>query len=203
MRQPILKGLHVFALGLWFGGTAFFNFITAPLIFESFKQVVEDGPSSRTAYQRIIPETATDQHKKELASALAGAAVGPVFTPYFAMQLCCGVVALLTALSWFNAEGRRIVHRWRVYLVMAAVIAVITAWPISNHVSELRVQRFDPDQSRAEVARSQFAVWHLVSLMLSFVIAVLSGIALLLAGALPRDGVAAPRDSELADRIAT
>lgn len=188
MRQPILRSLHVFALGLWFGGAGFFNFVAAPLIFESFKQVVNDGPSTRTAGQAIVSEGATAEDKKNLASALAGSAVGPVFAPYFAMQVICGVVALVTAQSWRTSEGGRAVHRWRFYLVMAALLLVVCAWPISTFVSELRVQRFDPDAGTAAAAKAQFAAWHLVSLFLSFIVVVLSGIALALAGWLPRAG---------------
>ena len=55
MRQPILRVLHVLALGLWFGGAAFFNFVAAPPIFQSFEKVVNTNPSDRTAYQTIIP----------------------------------------------------------------------------------------------------------------------------------------------------
>ena len=35
---------------------------------------------------------------------------------YFIMQAVCGVIALATAMSWWNAEGGRRIHRWRVGL---------------------------------------------------------------------------------------
>jgi hypothetical protein len=78
MRDTIVRGLHVLALGLWFGGAAFFNFGTTPAIFASFKEVVNAGPSDRTANETIIVSDASQERKDALASALAGSAVGPV-----------------------------------------------------------------------------------------------------------------------------
>jgi acyl-phosphate glycerol 3-phosphate acyltransferase len=189
MRDTLVRGLHVLALGMWFGGAGFFNFVTAPSIFESFKEVVETAPSDRTAGVQIVPadtpsEKAEDV-KKNLANALAGSAVGPVFPKYFAMQAVCGLIALVTALSWWNAEPDRRVHRRRVYLIAVAVLTVAVGWPISNYVSELRPQRFDPTKSVAEAATAAFAQWHRVSLLLSFVTVALAGVALALAAKLP------------------
>src|SRR5205807_5846382 len=92
MRDTVVRCLHVLALGLWFGGAGFFNFVTAPLIFQSFEQVVNAGPSDRTANETIIPSGASPERKKDLASALGGAAVGPVFPFYFGMQAVCGAI---------------------------------------------------------------------------------------------------------------
>lgn len=180
MRQTLLRGLHILALGFWFGGAAFFNFVSAPTIFDSFKQVVNDGPSDRTAYQTIIPPDAPQPTKDALASALAGSSVGPIFPKYFLMQALCGGVALVTALSWFRAEPGRSVHRWRVYLLALAVLLVAVSWPISDYVSRLRVERFV-----SEAARAAFGPWHLVSLFLSLVTTCLAGVGLALAARLP------------------
>ena len=182
MRDTAVRGLHVLALGLWFGGAAFFNFGTATAIFASFKDVVNAGPSDRTANETIIPPDASQERKDALASALAGSAVGPVFPRYFAMQAVCGVVALVTALSWYAAGG---VHRWRVYVVALAVLTVAVAWPISEEVSRLRLLRFSTDASAASAARTAFADWHVASLLLSFVTVCLAGVALALVAKLP------------------
>lgn len=181
MRQTLLRGLHVLALGLWFGGAAFFNFVSAPTIFDSFKRVVNDGPSDRTARQTIIPADAEQPTKDRLASALAGSAVGPIFPKYFLMQALCGGAALATALTWFRAGLGRSVHRWRVYLIGTAVVLVVVSWPISEYVSQLRVERFHPDPAAAEAARTAFGPWHLVSLFLSFITTCLAGVALAMA----------------------
>jgi acyl-phosphate glycerol 3-phosphate acyltransferase len=188
MRQPVLRGLHVLALGLWFGGAAFFNFIAAVPIFDSFKQVVNSGPSDRTAYQTIIPPGEPQEKKDALASALAGAAVGPVFPRYFALQTVCGLIALATALSWWKIIDRRKVHRWRVGLIAAGLLGVAIGWPISNYVSELRLARFSSDEASASAARAAFGPWHFVSLLLSALTVCLAGLALALAGRLPEDG---------------
>jgi hypothetical protein len=182
MRDTILRGLHVLALGLWFGGAAFFNFGAATAIFASFKEVVNAGPSDRTAGEAIIPADASPERKAALASALAGSAVGPVFPRYFAMQAVCGVVALATALGWWRLGG---VHKWRVIVIALAAATVAAGWPISEEVSRLRLERFSPDSSAAAAAKTAFASWHLVSLFLSFVTVCLSGIALALAAKLP------------------
>jgi glycerol-3-phosphate acyltransferase PlsY len=183
MRHTTLKVLHVLAVGTWFGGAAFFNFVTAVTVFDTFKQVVNAGPSDRTAHQRIIDPAAPQAEKDALASALAGSAVGPVFPKYFAMQAVCGVVALVTAVRWWNASGT--VHRWRVYVIGLAVLTVAVGWPISDYVSELRLLRFDPNPEAAAAARAAFGPWHLASLALSTVTVCLAGIGLGMAACLP------------------
>jgi acyl-phosphate glycerol 3-phosphate acyltransferase len=173
-RRRGLRAVHLLALGLWFGGAAFFNFGTAIPIFESFKQVVNESPSDRTANIDIVPP---DADKEALANALAGAAVGPVFPRYFGMQAVCGLVALVTALSWWKLGG---VHRLRVYLIAAGLLLVLVGIPISNEVSELRLQRYVGEDASRAAAKAAFGPWHLVSLLLSMVTIVLAGLALAL-----------------------
>jgi hypothetical protein len=175
---------------MWFGGAGFFNFVTAPTIFESFKEVVETAPSDRTAGFRFSHTVRSGQEPK-LANALAGAAVGPVFPKYFAMQAVCGLIALVTAASWWRAEGGRTVHRRRVYVIVLALITIAIGWPISNYVSELRPQRFSTNTDIASAADAAFVQWHLVSLLLSFVTVALAGVALWLAAKLPNRGSSA------------
>lgn len=181
-RQAWLRSVHLLALGLWFGGAAFFNFAAAPAIFASFKEVVNGGPSDRTANETIIPGDAPQVRKDALASSLAGSAVGPVFPRYFGMQAVCGLIAFVTALSWWKC-GR--VHRRRVYLLGVAVLTIAVAVPLSNYVSELRVQRFAADPAVAASAKDSFGPVHLASLFLSFVTVTLSGVALALGARLP------------------
>jgi acyl-phosphate glycerol 3-phosphate acyltransferase len=188
MRAPIVRGIHVLALGMWFGGAAFFNLVTAPTIFESFKQVVETAPSDRTADVPIAPrgdEKDAKEKRKQLANALAGSAVGPVFPKYFAMQAVCGVVALVTAIGWWNVDPNRRTHRRRVVVTGLALLTVAAGWPISAFVSDLRPQRFSPDRAVADAADAAFATWHLVSLFLSFVTIILAGAALAMAAKMP------------------
>jgi acyl-phosphate glycerol 3-phosphate acyltransferase len=183
MRQTILRALHILSLGFWFGGAAFFNFVTAPTMFSTFREVVYASPSDRTADETIIPSDAAAGRKDALASALAGAAVGPVFPKYFAMQAICGLVAQLTAVAWWNAPGS--VHRWRVYLIGFALLTAAVGWPLSYAVSEVRVLRYSADPVVAAAAKVDFGNWHLISLLLSFVTIGLAGVALGLAARLP------------------
>lgn len=184
MRQTMLKILHVLALGMWFGGAAFFNFVSAPAIFESFTKVVNDGPSDRTAYVQIIDPVAPAETKKSLASELAGSAVAPIFPKYFLMQAICGSIALVTALSWWPYTPNR-VHRVRVAVIGMALVLVVVSWPISQAVSQLRVERFHPDAGISSSAKENFGPWHLVSLALSGVTTLLAGAGLTLAAKLP------------------
>jgi hypothetical protein len=190
MRQTLLRGLHLLAVGFWFGGAGFFNFVVAPAIFDSFKHVVADQPSDRTANVRILPADATQPTTDALASALAGSAVGPVFPRYFLMQALCGAVAVLTAAVWLRAEPGTRVHFARVVVLLVALVLVLAGWGISDKVSELRLQRFDPNPSVAEAARAAFGPWHLVSLALSGVTTLLAGVGLFLGAKLPSVGQA-------------
>ena len=189
-RLAWLRTVHVVALGMWFGGSFFFNLLAAPAIFASFAEAVESAPTGRTANEPLLPPDADPDRKKRLASALAGAAVGPVFPRYFAMQAVCGGLALVTASAWRGVPGG--VHRLRVKLLLAGLLTVAAGWPLSRYVTELRVQRVDlTNPSRAEDARSLFVPWHLASLGLSFFTIILSGGALALAGRLPDEQPAA------------
>jgi acyl-phosphate glycerol 3-phosphate acyltransferase len=181
-REFALRAVHLVALGVWFGGARFFNFLTAPAIFASFKEVVANSPSDRTANVRIVPPGTSDNDKDALANALAGSAVGPVFPRYFGMQIVCGVIALVTALQWWKL-GR--VHRVRGIIVAAALASVAIGLPISDEVSRLRPLRFATGGAQEDAARASFAAWHLVSLGLSFVTVLLAGAALALAAKLP------------------
>ena len=189
MRQPFLRVLHLLALGLWFGGAAFFNFVTAPLIFKSFERVVSTAPSDRTANEVIfIPGADAEKdaaRKKDLASALAGSAVGPVFPWYFRLQAMCAVLALLTSLAWIHKPDR--VHRWRTGVLLTGLLTIALSWTIGERVSQLREQRFDQNPTVAQSARAAFAEVHLVSLFLSFVTVGLAGVALALAARLPQE----------------
>lgn len=195
MFQTVAKMIHVLALGTWFGSMLMFNFIVAPtLFFEAFPAVVESAPSDRTAYLPLAPD-ATPQQKKDLATALAGSAVGPVFPKSFQLQAICAALSLITAIGWWNCGCK--VHRWRVIVLVLAVATIAIAWPISNKVSALRVERFSPDSTIAEAAKTAFAEWHMASLWLSMATTLLAGIALALAAKMPgatteREGVTRP-----------
>lgn len=183
MLGTIARAIHVLALGTWFGAMIMFNFIVAPTqFFEAFPAVVESAPSDRTAYLPITGG-ANEEQKKQLATALAGSAVGPVFPKFFQLQATCSVLALVTALAWWRIPGS--VHRWRAILLTVALATIAIGWPISAKVSALRVERFHPDSSIAEAAKASFGELHMVSLWLSMLTALLVGIALAMAAKMP------------------
>jgi glycerol-3-phosphate acyltransferase PlsY len=182
MQRSALAGVHLFALGLWFGGAAFFNFAAAPAIFASFERVVNESPSDRTAGIDIVPANADAETKKKLSSALAGAAVGPIFPKYFAMMTVCGLISVITAATWWK-EGRA--HRVRFVLLTVALLLVFVGWPISDWVTQLRLDRLSSDYDIANWAKTLFGPVHLISLALSAITNVLTGIGLFLAGRIP------------------
>ena len=190
-RVAYLRGLHLLAVGSWFGASLFFNVIGATPIFDSFKNVVETQPSDRTANQRIQAEKATPEEKAALASALAGSAVGPLFPRYFVLAAICSWLAVLTSFGFLRLDNGR-VHRWRYTLAWVAMVLVALGWPLSEWVGQLRIQRFDVEAVRAAAAKSAFGVWHLVSLANGAVLTLLSGALLVLAAKLPGDEVRGP-----------
>lgn len=176
MLATIARSIHVLAVGLWFGAAVMFNFIAAPAIFESFKEVVAHAPSDRTANLDIAANT-TESQKADLASALAGSAVGPIFPRFFALQAVCAALALFTAYGWRTC-GK--IHRIRFYIIVLAALTVAVGWPISMKVSQLRLDRLaNPD------LRQDFVIWHLISLALSIVTAILATVATTIAGQMP------------------
>ena len=180
-RLTLLRGLHLFAVGLWFGSAVFFNFVAAVPIFDSFKQVVANQPSDRTGFVRILPDDAPQADKDALASGLAGSAVGPLFPRFFALSAVCALVAVVTAVGFRKLDAGT-VHRVRLILCVVAAALVAVGWPLSDYVSHLRVERFHTDSAKAA-----FGVWHLVSLASSAVTTLLVGAVLALAAKLPTD----------------
>jgi acyl-phosphate glycerol 3-phosphate acyltransferase len=183
MIDTLARAIHVLSLGLWFGAAVMFNLVVAPTqFFEAFPAVVESAPSDRTANLPLAPG-ATEEQKKELAQALAGSAVGPVFPKFFRLQAACAFLALITALGWWTRPGR--LPRWRVLYVGLAALTVAIGWPISEKVSALRAQRFTGDWASAQAARDAFGEWHLISLLLSLVTLALVFVALAMAAKMP------------------
>lgn len=176
------RAFHLLALSLWLGSAVFFSFLAAPKIFASFSEVAKSPPGDRTAYVPIN-EGLDNARKEQLGSALAGAAVGPIFPLFFGLHAACGVVALVTAAGWWRQKGR--VHRVRAILIGIALLTVAIGWPVSQKVTELRLARFSPDESVAAAAKDGFVTWHLISLGLSFVTTLIVFVAMLLAARLP------------------
>ncbi len=186
------KVLHVLAVSLWFGSAVFFNFIAAPTIFASFAEVVREAPSDRTAGFPLLdqpPESRDETQLKKLANALAGAAVGPLFPIFFGLQAICAGIVLVTAIGWCLRYPQR-VHRVRAWFAGLAALTVGIGWWLSERVSLLRVERYSTDPAVAQAAQDAFGPWHLVSLLLSFLTALLALGIVLMAASLPesKDG---------------
>lgn len=176
--QRLTKIVHVLALGLWFGSGVFFSLIAAPLLFQTF-----EGLGNRPANERPSYLSLPSDFNKESGTRLAGAAVGPIFPWYFALQGACGLLAVGTALSWVGA-GRK-VHRVRAAVVVIALLLVLAGWPVVEKVSQLRGERYAAEPAVAAAAREAFAGWHLLSLAMNLVTVALVGVAMAQSAWLP------------------
>jgi hypothetical protein len=130
-----------------------------------------------------------------MGTRLAGAAVGPMFPLYFALQGACAFIALVTALGWQKQNRGVRVHRWRVVVLLGAALTVLAGWPVVGKVSELRAARYVADAATADAARAAFGTWHTVSLLLNLAAVALAGVALALVVALPERRPAEGYDS--------
>ena len=164
--------------GFWFGGAAFFTFVTTPIIFSTFDGLVENQSGGRPEW---MPETIT----KFQASQLAGIAVSPIFPWYFLLQGICGLLALATA---FRLAGKvkplflSLLERWRVTILVVGIVTIFIGLPLVQKIDGLRAARAAGD----EVARAMFATWHLISLFLNFITVGLAAVAMGMAAFLPR-----------------
>ena len=148
--HQLTKSLHLLALGMWFGMSVFFSFVVGFALFDGLPAgnggfVTLAEKEKRESWFPRAPEYSGDQDgidgKKEQGTRAAGYAVGPIFVWYFALQGICGFIALATALPWLKrAPGSRI-HRWRINLLIAAILLVLVGWWVERQVHELRVPR--------------------------------------------------------------
>ena len=177
LMAQVPKIIHVLALGLWFGSAVFF-LIAALVIFKEFESLGESA--ERPAW---IP-VPTD-FNKEMGTRLAGVAVGPLFDWYFPLQIICGFLAILSGLTFSQAEPSRRVHRWRNLILLLATATAVTSWLVAGHVAQLRLERYSADQTIAESAKAVFAYWHGISLLLNIITMGLVTVAMALATQLP------------------
>jgi acyl phosphate:glycerol-3-phosphate acyltransferase len=202
----MLKVIHVLAVGLWFGAGMFFTFVVGLSLFDTFEKVTANGAAERPYWLRVpsvmekAPPTPKfpDPLRKEQGSRIAGAAVGPMFFPYYLLQVVCGALGVVTALAWWGRGG---VHRWRALVLVLALAGAGAGWWLDVQVEGLRKVRSDasdvviespdptPEQkAAADEARAKFGLWHTNSLFANFGTLALVTAAMAMAAALP------PRD---------
>src|SRR5262249_34110546 len=139
--HQISKSLHVLALGLWFGMTVFFPFVVALSLLNTF-QTLGKSDKHETWFPRspmYADKTDDLNGPEEQGTRAFGHAVGPIFLYYFALQGVCGFIALATALPLLKQCAA--VHRWRVNLLLVAIVCVVAGWPVERRVEALRVPR--------------------------------------------------------------
>lgn len=172
--QTAAKVVHLLSLGLWAGGVTFFSFFTALPIINRMKQLAGEKP-------QWLPGLADER----TGNRVAGVALSAVFDRYFYYQLVCGVLALITAFFFVQAQGA--LHKVRVGLiVLALALVAVNTFVFHPRISQLRVERYAADVSVSEPAEKQFGTWHNYSLLTDMAGLVLVLIVLALAVALPR-----------------
>ena len=199
----LAKILHVLAVGLWFGSGHFFTFVVGLSLFDTFEKETAKPPDQRPFWlpapaelEKTRPsDRFPDPLRKEQGSRIAGAAVGPMFLSYYALQVGCGVVTLLTALAWLGAGGA---HKVRAVLLLLALAGAGAGWWLEREVEALRQRRSETsdvvltsaapsaEQLRAaDEARAQFGTWHTYSLFANFGTLALVTVAMGMAAFLP------------------
>src|SRR5439155_20505357 len=178
LMAQIPKIIHVLAVGLWFGSSIFFLIATL-VIFHQFETL---GASSHRPSWIPVPS----DFDKEMGTRLAGVAVAPLFDWYFPLQIICGFLAIMTGLTFSQAESNRRVHRRRNLILLFATAAAVIGWLVADYVGELRLERYSPNEIVAESAKAAFAAWHGISLTLNMVAIGLVTVAMALAAQLPQ-----------------
>jgi hypothetical protein len=84
-----------------------------------------------------------------------------------------------------HAEPSARIHRVRNLILLLALITVVAGWLVADYTAVLRIERYSAIQSEAAYAKSQFAIWHGISLTLNLVTTILVAIALGLAAQMP------------------
>jgi glycerol-3-phosphate acyltransferase PlsY len=185
---PLSKLVHVLAVGLWFGTSVFFTFVVGLSLSHTFEKLSVDEPHpywfpavpQLEKMEKKPPSAAfPDPLTKEQGSRIFGAAVGPMFLPYYALQIGCGVLAILTGAMWFGRGG---VHKTRLFVLGMALAGAGAGWWLEGKVEELREQRreisdqvlLNPNRSAgtedhtADAIRAEFGRWHTYSLFVNF-----------------------------------
>jgi acyl phosphate:glycerol-3-phosphate acyltransferase len=212
----VARIVHVLSLGLWFGMSVFFNLVVGTTLFDTFWQIGKQERSERPNWFPVAkgydrdPETEWPKDsgprplkdaaevRREQGTRAAGAAVGPLLTWYFVLQGFCGLLALVTSMGWSAQDPGSRVHRWRTWVLIAALLTVLMGWPLEYKVSKLNVERNEsvdkllaadtPDAetlSAATDAKHTFVLWHTMSLGLSLVGVMLVTVAMAMASRLP------------------
>jgi hypothetical protein len=205
----MLKVIHVLAVGLWFGAGMFFTFVVGLSLFDTFEKETARPAAERPFWLPVPPELLEksppspkfpDPLRKEQGSRIAGTAVGPMFFPYYLVQVACGILGVVTGLTWLGRGG---VHRWRVVVLVLALAGAGVGWWLDGEVERLRVERSKASDAvltseapsaeqvaAADAARAQFGTWHTYSLFANFGTLALVTAAMAMAAALPPRGPA-------------
>jgi glycerol-3-phosphate acyltransferase PlsY len=216
----LIRIVHVLAVGLWFGSAVFFSFPVALSLFGTLEGEARKPASERSVWFPLPdhfdkdpqswkqPDTAgaskplfadAEQLRKDQGTRAAGVAISPMFDAYFLVQGVCSLLALLTAVVWWNAVPGRGLHRARVVVLLLASLTVAAGLPLEQKVSKLRVERGQLTDKVLEAApnftaadyeaairmRADFGRWHTYSLLLNLATIALVTVAMAMTARLP------------------
>jgi hypothetical protein len=216
----LTKILHVLAVGLWFGSATFFTFVGLSLS-DTFEKITakpaQDRPYWLPLPSQLDKSRPSDKFpeplSKEQGGRIFGTAVGPMFRPYYILQVVCGGLALLTALAWPGGG----VQRARVIVLLLALVGAAAGWRLEGEVEARRDTRSklsdavlemesaapSPEQVRAaETARTDFGTWHTYSLLVNCATLALVTVAMAMGAFLPATLQTATQSRETASVLA-
>ena len=179
--STFVKGVHLMALGLWFGSAVFFNLIAAPAMFATFKTLASDPSAVERAW--LPPLSEEEKH----GTLLFGIAVSPLFPRFFLLQGVCGSIVALTALAWSRERTGDRIHRLRPGSRWRRWAPSSSAGLSVKKSSSLRFLRYGGDAASRAAADADFGTWHLYSLLLSLVTVLLVTGLMTLAARLPEE----------------
>ncbi len=199
----LTRSLHVLALGTCFGAQVLFTIVGLTL-FQTFDRISREDAAARPIWLPIPPEFEKkaptgfpDPLRREQGSRVAGAAVTPMFAWYYGLQTGCVLLALACAWSWPRQGPAGRLQRFRLGLLVCAVVLLGVGWWLDAVVHNLREPRNDltdvvlrssdptPQIEAAVKARARFGMWHGFSLLQNFATMFVVGVALVLAGQMP------------------
>jgi uncharacterized membrane protein len=151
-----IKLIHLLAVAAWSGGVLFFSFFIALPTIEAMKKLA------------TTPGNWLGLSTEQQGTRLAGEFLDVAFARYFPFQLVCGVMALATALWWWNTPGW--VAKARVIVIVLGLACITTNLTVLGpKVHALRADRYSVDAAVAEKANAAFGPAHTASLLTDMV----------------------------------
>jgi acyl-phosphate glycerol 3-phosphate acyltransferase len=215
----LARALHVLAVGLCFGGNLFFTFLVTPLVFGTSQELSQLPEEKRPWLLRSaefdrVTKIIDGSHEQGIR--LAGRMVGGIFPSYFLMQILCGAIALVPALSWLKSFPAERVHGVRVWLVLGGLLLAVAGIWMERVVHDLQgprneaVARYLKSQTspssadltlveEMNAAKARFGIWHGISVLTNYAAILMVTGVMILTVWLPNETVRSLRAGSVSD----